>query len=82
MYCHISSFYVSWVENREGDQKCKKNQNRGARLFDFKIEGPNLQNLQNRGTKTAIKPNILILYYCQLKMSLKNATSVFVIVKY
>jgi hypothetical protein len=56
MYCHNSSFYASWVENREGDQKCKKNQNRGARLFDFKIGGPKLQNLQNRGTKTAIKP--------------------------
>jgi hypothetical protein len=57
MYCHISSFYASWVENREGDQKCKKNQNRGAVMFDFKIGGPKLLILQNRGTKSAIKPN-------------------------
>jgi hypothetical protein len=38
-----------------GDQKCKKSQNRGARMFDFKIGGSKLQILQNTGTKTAIK---------------------------
>jgi hypothetical protein len=39
-----------------GDQKCKTNQNRGTKMFDFKIGGPKLQNMQNRETKNAIKP--------------------------
>jgi hypothetical protein len=39
-------------------QKCKKNQNRKAKMFDLKIGGPKLQNLQNWGIKTTIKPTI------------------------
>jgi hypothetical protein len=38
--------------------KVQKNQNMGARMFDFKIRGPKLQILQNRGTKTAIKKDL------------------------
>jgi hypothetical protein len=41
------------------DQNCKTNQNRGTKMFDFKIWGPKLQNMQNRGTKSIIKPFIL-----------------------
>jgi hypothetical protein len=33
------------------DQKCSKNQNKGAKMFDFKIEGQKLQILQNRMIK-------------------------------
>jgi hypothetical protein len=29
----------------------------GSKLSSFKIEGPKLQKVKNRGTKTAIKPN-------------------------
>jgi hypothetical protein len=57
--CHISIFVVKSVKNGVGDQKCKKNQNKGARMFNFKIEGPKLQILQNRKIKTAIKPYVI-----------------------
>jgi hypothetical protein len=31
----------------------------GPKLPNFKIGGPNLQNNENLGTKTAIKPNLI-----------------------
>jgi hypothetical protein len=39
-----------------GPKVKKKKKKRMARMFDFKIRGPKSQILQNRGTKTAIKP--------------------------
>jgi hypothetical protein len=30
----------------------------GPKLLNFKIVGPKLQKIKNRGTKTAIKPKI------------------------
>jgi hypothetical protein len=44
-----------------GTKSAKKNQNRGAKMFDFKIGRPKSQILHNRGIKSAIKP-ILILF--------------------
>jgi hypothetical protein len=41
-----------------GTKTAKQNQNRRARMFDFKIGRPKLQILQNRGSKSAIKPKI------------------------
>jgi hypothetical protein len=36
----------------------------GPKLSSFKIGGPKLQKIENRGTKTAIKPKI----YFQIKL--------------
>jgi hypothetical protein len=49
-------FHANLLKNGVGDQKCQQNQNRGVRMFDFKIREPKSQILQNRGTRTAIKP--------------------------
>jgi hypothetical protein len=38
-------FYANWLKNEVRDQKRKKNQNRGVKIF--KIEGPKSQILQN-----------------------------------
>jgi len=35
----------------------------GPKLSNFKIEGPISQNDEKRGTKTAIKPNILYYFH-------------------
>jgi hypothetical protein len=57
MYCHVSILVATWLKNWVGDQKCNKNQNRGTEVFDFKIGGSKSHFWQNRGTKSAIKPN-------------------------
>jgi hypothetical protein len=52
--CNTSSFFDAKIGVR--DQKCNKCQNRGAKIFDFKIGRSKLQILENRGTETTIKP--------------------------
>jgi hypothetical protein len=41
--CNTSSFFDAKIGVR--DQKCNKCQNRGAKIFDFKISGPKSQIL-------------------------------------